>query len=86
MSAMPLRRAGCLNRAGRRPRTPCDVRGPVRDVDGREVDFVVTDRRKPVLIVEYKLAGSAHEARFLTGTGTPAIFTLTEKSVLRVVK
>jgi hypothetical protein len=26
-----------------------------RDVDGREVDFVVTDRRKPVLIVEAKL-------------------------------
>jgi predicted AAA+ superfamily ATPase len=26
-----------------------------RDVDGREVDFVVTDRRKPVLIVECKL-------------------------------
>ena len=27
-----------------------------RDVDGREVDFVVTDRRRPVLIVECKLA------------------------------
>jgi hypothetical protein len=26
-----------------------------RDVDGREVDFVVTDRRKPILIVEAKL-------------------------------
>jgi hypothetical protein len=26
-----------------------------RDVDGREVDFVVTDRRKPVLMVEAKL-------------------------------
>jgi hypothetical protein len=26
-----------------------------RDVDGREVDFVVTDRRKPVLVVEAKL-------------------------------
>jgi predicted AAA+ superfamily ATPase len=26
-----------------------------REVDGREVDFVVTDRRKPVLIVECKL-------------------------------
>jgi hypothetical protein len=26
-----------------------------RDVDGREVDFVVTDRRAPVLIVEAKL-------------------------------
>jgi predicted AAA+ superfamily ATPase len=26
-----------------------------RDVDGREVDFVVTDRRKPILIVETKL-------------------------------
>ena len=26
-----------------------------RDVDGREVDFVVTDRRKPILMVEAKL-------------------------------
>ena len=26
-----------------------------RDVDGREVDFVVTDRRTPILIVESKL-------------------------------
>jgi hypothetical protein len=28
-----------------------------RDVDGREVDFVVTERRKPILMVEAKLAG-----------------------------
>jgi len=27
-----------------------------RDVDGREVDFVVTERRKPILMVEAKLA------------------------------
>ena len=30
-----------------------------RDVDGREVDFVVTDRRQPVLIVEAKLGDAA---------------------------
>jgi predicted AAA+ superfamily ATPase len=30
-----------------------------RDVAGREVDFVVTDRRKPVLMVECKLAATA---------------------------
>ena len=30
-----------------------------RDLDGREVDFVVTDRRKPVLMVECKLAAAA---------------------------
>jgi predicted AAA+ superfamily ATPase len=30
-----------------------------RDVDGREVDFVVTDRRKPVLMVECKLADAS---------------------------
>lgn len=30
-----------------------------RDRDGREVDFVVTDRRKPVLMVECKLAATA---------------------------
>jgi hypothetical protein len=29
-----------------------------RDVDGREVDFVVVERRKPVLLVEAKLAAS----------------------------
>ena len=33
-----------------------------RDVDGREVDFVVTDRRKPVLMVECKLADVAVES------------------------
>ena len=27
-----------------------------RDIDGREVDFVVTDNRKPILFVEAKLA------------------------------
>jgi hypothetical protein len=27
-----------------------------RDVDGREVDFVVTERRKPIMMVEAKLA------------------------------
>jgi len=30
-----------------------------RDVDGREVDFVVTNRRTPVLIVECKLGDAA---------------------------
>jgi len=30
-----------------------------RDLDGREVAFVVTDRRKPVLIVECKLSATA---------------------------
>jgi predicted AAA+ superfamily ATPase len=30
-----------------------------RDTDGREVDFVVTDRRKPVLFVECKQADAA---------------------------
>ena len=30
-----------------------------RDVDGREVDFVVTDRRKPMLMVECKLGDVA---------------------------
>ena len=30
-----------------------------RDVDGREVDFVVTERRKPILMVEAKLAAGA---------------------------
>jgi predicted AAA+ superfamily ATPase len=29
-----------------------------RDVDGREVDFVVTERTKPVLLVECKWADS----------------------------
>lgn len=29
-----------------------------RDVDGREVDFVVTERRKPILMAEAKLAAS----------------------------
>jgi hypothetical protein len=30
-----------------------------RDVDGREVDFVVTDRRQPILMVEAKLGDTA---------------------------
>jgi hypothetical protein len=30
-----------------------------RDVDGREVDFVVVERRKPILMVEAKLASGA---------------------------
>jgi hypothetical protein len=30
-----------------------------RDVDGREVDFVVTDRRRPILMVECKLDDAA---------------------------
>jgi predicted AAA+ superfamily ATPase len=30
-----------------------------RDLDGREVDFVVTDRRQPVLVVEAKLGDAA---------------------------
>ena len=40
-----------------------------RDVDGREVDFVVTDRRKPVLMVECKLADVAVDpgVRYLKG-------------------
>jgi predicted AAA+ superfamily ATPase len=33
-----------------------------RDVDGREADFVITDRRKPVLIVECKLDDVAVDA------------------------
>jgi hypothetical protein len=33
-----------------------------RDVAGREVDFVVVERRKPVLIVECKLTPSALDA------------------------
>lgn len=40
-----------------------------RDVDGREVDFVVTDRRKPILIVEAKLDDVALDpsVRYLKG-------------------
>ena len=30
-----------------------------RDIDGREVDFVVTEHGKPILFVEAKAAGSA---------------------------
>jgi predicted AAA+ superfamily ATPase len=40
-----------------------------RDVDGREVDFVVTDRRQPILIVECKLTQGALDpsVRYLKG-------------------
>lgn len=33
-----------------------------RDVDGREVDFVITERRRPVMMVEARLAATAVDA------------------------
>ncbi|MYE48192.1 MAG: hypothetical protein F4X96_02020 [Gammaproteobacteria bacterium] len=40
-----------------------------RDRDGREVDFVVTDRREPSLLVECKLSdgGPARGLKYLAG-------------------
>ena len=32
-----------------------------RDTDGREVDFVVTERRSPILLVETKLGDDARD-------------------------
>jgi hypothetical protein len=38
-----------------------------RDTDGREVDFVVIERRKPILLVQSKLGGRCHRP----GTALP---------------